>query len=218
MLWRSSILQWVKGSFLREEKVSVTKRDQVVQQEAELKKALQISSYFVWKLSADCQKHSRASEHQQRNRKILTEDLDMSKVCAKMVSKDPTEEKKQRRVTICQEFWRDKTIFGPCHHRWRHTGRPIRSWNEAARCTMEDCQFPTTKIFHQFKSRVKTMLLTFLIVEGLFIMNLYQLDKKSTNFTIWKYWKGCVKKLDGDDPNFFPTMHLLTRHWLWGSF
>jgi len=62
----------------------------------------------------------------------------------------------------------------------------------------------------------------FLILEGLFIMNLYQLDKQSTNFTIWKYWKGCVKKLDGNDPNFLPTthgscittMHLLTRHCL----
>ena len=26
-----------------------------------------------------------------------------------------------------------------------------------------------------------------LILEGLFIMNLYQLDKQSTKFTIWKY-------------------------------
>jgi hypothetical protein len=23
---------------------------------------------------------------------------------------------------------------------------------------------------------------------------------QSTKFTIWKYWKGCVKKLDGNDP------------------
>ena len=26
-----------------------------------------------------------------------------------------------------------------------------------------------------------------LILEGLFVMNLYQLDKQSTKFTIWKY-------------------------------
>jgi len=32
--------------------------------------------------------------------KILTEDLDMRKVCAKMVPKELIEEKKQRRVTI----------------------------------------------------------------------------------------------------------------------
>jgi hypothetical protein len=27
--------------------------------------------------------------------------------------------------------------------------------------------------------------------------------KQSTKFTIWKYWKSCVKKLDGNDPKFF---------------
>ena len=37
-------------------------------------------------------------------KKILTEDLDMRKVCAKMVSKELTEEQKQRRVTICQDI------------------------------------------------------------------------------------------------------------------
>jgi len=41
-----------------------------------------------------------------------------------------------------------------------------------------------------------------LILEGLFVKNLYQLDKQSTKFTIWKYWKGCVKKLDGNDRMF----------------
>ena len=29
-------------------------------------------------------------------------------------------------------------------------------------------------------------------------MNLYQLDKRSIKFTIWKYWKGCVEKLNND--------------------
>jgi len=87
---------------------------------------------------------------------------------------------------------------------------------------MEDCQFPTTKKFRQSKSIVKIMLLTFFHIEGLFIMNLYQLDKRSTKFTIWKYWKGCVIKLDGNDLNFLPatdgscitTLHLLTQHCL----
>ena len=37
-------------------------------------------------------------------RKILTEDLDMRKVCAKMIPKELTEEQKQRRVTICQDL------------------------------------------------------------------------------------------------------------------
>ena len=46
-----------------------------------------------------------------------------------------------------------------------------------------------------------------LILEGSFIMNLYQLDKQSTKFTIGKYWKDCVKKLDGNDPKCLPTTH-----------
>jgi hypothetical protein len=57
------------------------------------------------------QEHSRASEHRQRNRKILIEDLDMRKVCAKMVLKDFTEEPKQKRVEICQDLWRGKMTF-----------------------------------------------------------------------------------------------------------
>jgi len=39
-------------------------------------------------------------------RKILAEDLDMRKGCAKMVLKELTEEQKQRRVTFAKAFWR----------------------------------------------------------------------------------------------------------------
>jgi len=44
-------------------------------------------------------------------------------------------------------------------------------------------------------------------------MNLYQLDKQSTKFIIWKYWKGCVKnKLDGNDPKLCQQlMYLASR-------
>jgi hypothetical protein len=40
--------------------------------------------------------------------------------------------------------------LGPCHHRWWNIGLPIWPWNEAAKCTMEDRQFPCScesKIF-----------------------------------------------------------------------
>jgi hypothetical protein len=46
------------------------------------------ASNCIWKSSADCQEHSRGSEHWQRNSKTLTDDLDISKVGAKMVPKD----------------------------------------------------------------------------------------------------------------------------------
>jgi len=42
--------------------------------------------------------------NRERVRKILIEDLDMRKVCAKMVPKEFTKEQKQRRVTICQDL------------------------------------------------------------------------------------------------------------------
>ena len=38
------------------------------------------------------------------NLRILTEDLDTRKVCAKLVAKELTEEQKQRRVTICRDL------------------------------------------------------------------------------------------------------------------
>ena len=86
---------------------------------------------------------------------------------------------------------------------------------------MEDCQFPTTKIFHRSKSRVKTMSLTFFDIRGP-VLHEIVLTVQSTKFTIWKYWKGFVKSLDGNDPNFSPTthgscitiVHLLTRRCL----
>ena len=52
--------------------------------------------------------------------------------------------------------------FGPCHNRWWNMSLPIRPLNEAAECTMEDCQFSTTKIFRRSKPKVKTKLVTFL--------------------------------------------------------
>jgi len=51
--------------------------------------------------------------HRETVRKILTEDLDITKVCAKMVPKELTEEQKERRVTICQDLLeREHVITG----------------------------------------------------------------------------------------------------------
>jgi len=131
--------------------------------------------------------------------------------------------KKQRRGTICQDLLeRHDDIFGrviTADETWIYqydpeTKRQSAQWKTA--------NSPRPKKFLQSKSRLKTMLLTFFDIRGFFIMNLYQLDKQSTKFTVWKYWKGCVKKSDGNNPNFLPTTHgcgittmyLLTRHCL----
>jgi DNA-directed RNA polymerase specialized sigma54-like protein len=60
---------------------------------------------------ADCQEQSRASKHQQRNRKILTEVLEMRKVCAKMVPSGIIEDQKQRRFEICEDLLRKMTFW-----------------------------------------------------------------------------------------------------------
>ena len=58
-------------------------------------------------------------------RKILTEDLDMRKVCAKIVPRELTEQK-QRTVTICQDLLeRQDDILGRVIA-GDETGLPIR--------------------------------------------------------------------------------------------
>jgi len=68
-------------------------------------------------------------------RKILTEDLDMRKVCAKMVPKELTEERKQRRVTICQDLLeRQDDILGRVitdDETWVYQYDPETKWQSA---------------------------------------------------------------------------------------
>jgi len=135
-----------------------------------------------------------------------------------MVLKQLTEELKPRRVTICQDLLeKQDDILGRVitgDETWVYqydpeTKRQSAQWKTA--------NSPRPKKFRRSESRVKTMLLTFFILVGFFIMNLYQLDKQRTKFTIWKYCKGCVKKLDGNDPIFLPTTHgscIMTMHLL----
>jgi len=77
-------------------------------------------------------------------RKILTEDLHMRKVCAKMVPKELAKERKQRRVTICQDLVeRQDDILGRVvtgDETWVYQYGP-----ETKRQSATDCQFPTTK-------------------------------------------------------------------------
>ena len=100
--------------------------------------------------------------------KILTKDLDMRKVCAKMVPKELTEEQNQRRVTICQDLLeRQDDIFGRIitgDETWVYqydpeTKRQSAQWKTA--------NSPRPKKFRESKSRVKTMLLTFFDIRGI---------------------------------------------------
>jgi hypothetical protein len=113
--------------------------------------------------------------------------------------------------------------FGPCHYRWWNMSLPIRPWNEAAKCTIEHCQFPTTKNNSASPNQGSNNVDNFFYIIGI-VHYEFVPTGQSTKFTSWKYWKGWVKKLHRNDPNFLPTtrgscvttMHLLTWHCLWG--
>jgi len=127
-------------------------------------------------------------------RKILTEDLDMRKVCAKMVPKELTEEQKQRRVTICQDLLERKDdILGRVitgDETWVYLYDPETKRRSAQSKTANSPGPKNSSV--QIKSQNNVA--DFFNIIGLSIMNLYQMDKQSTKFTIWKYWKGFVKK------------------------
>ncbi|XP_074170634.1 COX assembly mitochondrial protein 2 homolog isoform X1 [Rhinolophus sinicus] len=101
-------------------------------------------------------------------RKILTENLGMRKVCAEMVPKELTDEQKQRRVEVCQDLLeRQDDVLGRVitgHETWVYqydpeTKRQSAQWKSA--------NSPQPKKFHQSKSRVKMMLLTFFDIRGI---------------------------------------------------
>ena len=134
-------------------------------------------------------------------RKILNEDRHMRKVCAKMVPKELTEEQKQRRATICQDLLeRQDGILGRLitgDETWVYQYNPETKQQSAQWKTANS---PLSKKCRRVQIKSHNNVADFFILEGLFIMNLYQLHKQSAKFTIWKYWEGCMKKLDGNDP------------------
>ena len=138
------------------------------------------------------------------------------------------------RVTICQDLLeRQDDVLGHVitgEETWVYQYDPETKWYDPETkwqsAKRKIANSPRSKNSTNPNQESKQCCWLFLILEGLFIMNLHQLDKQSTKFTIWKYWKGCVRKLYGNDPNFLPTthgscimtMHLLTWHYLWRSF
>ena len=75
--------------------MSLTKRDQDGQQQVELKKTLQKFVKFGENRRLTVMSIAeQVNIDRETGRKILTEDLDMRKVCAKMVPKELTEEQK----------------------------------------------------------------------------------------------------------------------------
>ena len=101
-------------------------------------------------------------------RKILTEDLNMRKVCAKMVPKELTEEQKQKRVTICQDLLERQDDMWGCvitgDETWVYQYDPETKPQNAQWKTANS---PRPKKLRLSKSRIKTMLLSFFDIRGI---------------------------------------------------
>jgi len=156
-------------------------------------------------------------------RKILTEDLDMRKVCAKMVPKELTENQKQRRVTICQDLLeRQDDIFGCIimgDETWVYQYNSETKRQSAKRKTANS---PRPKKFRWSKSRVKTKLLTFFDIRGIVHYEFVPNGQTVNQVYYLEVLERLREKLDGYNPNVLPTthescittMHLLTQHCL----
>jgi len=127
----------------------------------------------------------------------------MRKVCSKMVPKKLAEEQKQRRVTIYQvHLEREDDILGRVI-----TGDETCVYQYNPETKREIAQRKTAQNIPSVQMKSQNNVADFFMLEGLFIMNLYQLDKQSTKFGIWKFWKRCMKMLGGNDPNILLTTH-----------
>ena len=78
----------------------------------------------------------------------------------------------------------------------------IKSQNNVA----DTSHINTNEMQLQARYHEHKMLLTFFDIRGI-VQYEFVPTGQSTKFTICKYWKGCMKKLDGNDPNFLPTTH-----------
>ena len=152
-------------------KVSLRKRAQDGQEQAELNK----TSQKIRQIVCENRGLTASSTAEQLNidwetvRNILTERSRHEEGVCKNVPKGAHRRTKATKGhNPPRQFGEARWHFGPRHHRWWNMGLPIWLRNEVAKCTMEDCQFPTTKKkFRQSKWRVKTMLLTFFDIRGI---------------------------------------------------
>ena len=101
---------------------------------------------------------------------------------------------------FAKTLWRGKMTFWAVSSQVMKHGSTNMALKRSGKVP-QTANSPQPKMFHQSKSRVKTMLLTFFDIRGT-VHYEFVPTGQSTKFTIWKYWKGCVKKLDGNDPNF----------------
>lgn len=154
----------------------------------------------------DCYKHSIVNEYWQETvKKILT----WEKCVQKWYWNSCLMDRNKEELKFTKTLWREKIIF------WAVSSQMFCSsicitMKEATKCTMEDWR--TTKSadpeVHHSDQELKQFWWVFDIKECLIklcqskTMSFYQLGTKWIIPTMWKWWKGCMVKIDKNGPTF----------------
>ena len=159
----------------------------------------------AWKSSADCQEHSRASEHWQRNRKILTEDLDMRRCVQKWSQRTSPKNKSKEESQFAKTLWRDKMTFWAVSSQVMIHGSTKTTLKRSDKVHNERQPIPhDQKKICRSKSRVKQGCWLF------YIRVVFRYEFVPTGQTVNQVYylevmERLREKLDGNDPNFLPT-------------
>jgi len=169
------------------------------------------SSNCAWKSSADCQEHSRASEHQQRNSQENLNwrswhEEDVCKNGLKGVHRTKSKEESQ----FVKILWRGKMTFWAVSSQVMKHGSTNTTLKQSNKVHNGRLPIP-----HNQKNSIspnqesKQWCWLFLILEVLFIMNLYRVDKQSTKFTMWKILKRLREKVRRKRPELSANSWIL---------
>ncbi|KAF6288416.1 hypothetical protein mRhiFer1_009149 [Rhinolophus ferrumequinum] len=146
-------------------------------------------------------------------KKILTENLGMRKVCAQMVPKELTDEQKQRRVEVCQDLLeRQDDVLGRVitgDETWVYQYDTETKYQSAQ---WKSASSPQTKNFHQSKSRVKTMLLTFFDIRGIIHYEFVPTGQTVNQVYYLEVLKRLREKVRQNRPELFANNSWLLHH------
>ena len=96
-------------------------------------------------------------------KQILTEDLDMRKVCAKWSQRSSPNNKSKEESQFAKTFWRSKTTFWALSSQVMKHGSTNTTLKGSGNVLNGRLQIPQDQKFRRSKSRIKIMLLNFFL-------------------------------------------------------
>jgi len=178
---KAAVYKWLKRFYEGRESVTDEERSgqpATSRTEENIAKIRQIVRENCWLTVRSIAEHVNINRETVKN--ILTEDLDMRKVCAKMVPKELTEEQNKEESQFAKIFWKGKMTF------WAVSSQVMK--HESTNMTLKRSSkvhngrlpIPMTKKIpsDQINCQDNVPDFFFYNIQGLFIMNLYQLDSQ----------------------------------------